>query len=261
MPTLLRRMTGRSAKTAPEETAPEETPEKAGADETTDAAVEETKAAVRAPAEEDAETTDEADAERAGETSAEHASEDEAEPETEASGSGESTVRRRAGAFRRLPRPAIQVLGLLVAVALVLSVAVGVLAFKVAAEQAAEEAGPKAMKQAKSSIQQVLSYDYRTIESDLAKGKSLATGDFRKEWERDAPRLLQVAQENKTVLQTVPMSAAVSSATEDQVVVLVFATQASTTAEDSRTKLGTPRLRVTMRLVEDKWLISRLQRL
>lgn len=247
MPTLLRRMTGKSAKAAPEETEAKTPVEEI--DETAEEKDADAGEAVRAPAKAAAEEDSDDD------------SGDSSEDETEASGSGESTAGRPGGAVRRLPRPAIQVLGLLIAVALVLSVAVGVLAYNVAGEQAAEEAGPKAMNQAKSSVQQLLSYDYRTIESDLENGKSLTTGDFRKEWERDAPRLLQVAQENQTVLQTVPMSAAVSSATEDEAVVLVFATQASTTAKDTRTKLGTPRLRVTMRLSGDKWLIARLQRL
>lgn len=248
MPTLLRRMTGKSAKAAPEETEAKTPVEEI------DETAEETDA-------EDAEKAVEAPADASAEEDSDEGSDADPEEETEASGSGESTARRPGGAARRLPRPAIQVLGLLIAVALVLSVAVGVLAYNVAGEQAAEGAGPKAMNQAKSSVQQLLSYDYRTIESDLANGKSLTTGDFRKEWERDAPRLLQVAQESQTVLQTVPMSAAVSSATEDEVVVLVFATQASTTAKDTRTKLGTPRLRVTMKLAGDKWLIARLQRL
>lgn len=250
MPTLLRRMTGKSAKAAPDETEAKTVEE-----------IEETEETDAGDAEKAAEAPAKAAADKDSGKDADDDAEGGSEEETEASGSGESTARRPGGTARRMPRPAIQVLGLLIAVALVLSVAVGVLAYNVAGEQAAEEAGPKAMNQAKSSVQQLLSYDYRTIESDLENGKSLTTGDFRKEWERDAPRLLQVAQENQTVLQTVPMSAAVSSATEDEVVVLVFATQASTTAKDTRTKLGTPRLRVTMRLSGDKWLIARLQRL
>lgn len=149
----------------------------------------------------------------------------------------------------------IQVTALVVAIAL----AVGAW-FLAHRETAAVESAEDAMASAEQRVPNLLSYDVETLEADVARAKDQTTGDFRDDY---AEILDDVVVPNATkgrVVTTASVTAAgaVPGDDEDEVVVLVFLTQSTTTGNGAPTVSGS-RVDVTMTRVDGDWLISNLK--
>lgn len=119
-----------------------------------------------------------------------------------------------------------------------------------------------ALGAAKSSVQAVLSYDYRSISSDIATARSDTTGVFARQYAGTASRLLAEAKQVKAIVQATVGSAGVVSASPDNVVVLLFVDQASVRQDrgqkSPQTRIDQSRVRVTMTRVGNRWLVSDL---
>jgi Mce-associated membrane protein len=120
----------------------------------------------------------------------------------------------------------------------------------------------QAMAAAKSSVQAILSYDYRSISSDIATAKSDSTGVFARQYAGTASRLLAEAKQVKAIVQATVGSAGVVSAGPGTVVVLLFVDQASVRQDHGQkspqTRIDQSRVRVTMTKVGNRWLVSDL---
>ena len=126
----------------------------------------------------------------------------------------------------------------------------------------AERARSAAAAAAKQAVETVLSYDYRTIDDDIANARDDATGEFAAQYAASADQLAAQASQTKAIVQATASQPAVVAADGDQVVVLLFVDQASVKqladAGSPTTRIDQSRVRVTMSRTGDRWLISQL---
>lgn len=125
--------------------------------------------------------------------------------------------------------------------------------------------GKQAMTAARSAAQQVLSYDYRSIATDIKRAQDDATGSFAKQYSSTASQLLAQAKQQRAIVQATVGAGGVVSATTHDVVVLLFVDQASVrqpaAQKSPTTRIDQSRVQLTMTRSGDRWLISRLQAL
>jgi Mce-associated membrane protein len=125
-----------------------------------------------------------------------------------------------------------------------------------------ERARSAAAVAAKQAVETVLSYDYRTIDDDIANARADATGEFAEQYAASAEQLADQAGQTRAIVQATASQPAVVAAEGDQVVVLLFVDQASVKQLDDAaspaTRIDQSRVRVTMSRVGDRWLISQL---
>lgn len=173
------------------------------------------------------------------------------------------TVARRsstlAGGGTRLAR---QVLVVLALVALALSAAVFTLLRQVREVSATQQASTQALSAARTAAQDILAYDYRTIDADISRAANDTTGVFRKQYEDTAVKLVKPqATAQQTIVQAAVRAASVEDASPDRVVVLMFVDQATTRASDPTPRLSQDRVRMTLVKVDGRWLVSKIDAL
>lgn len=171
--------------------------------------------------------------------------------------------RARAGALaaaERVPvrarRSSSLVLAALVVLALAAAVLVGWWGHQL---RRADDDARAAVEEATTHTQQLLSYDSRSLDADLARGRSLVTGDFAAQYAKTAAELIGPttrAQEITTI--AVVVRAALVSAGPDRVETLLYVNQATTSKADPTPRPTTSQIRVTLDRVGDRWLISDL---
>jgi Mce-associated membrane protein len=119
-----------------------------------------------------------------------------------------------------------------------------------------------ALRAARTSVHTILSYDYRTITTDIANAKADSTGVFAGQYASTAKQLLSEASQVKAIVQATVGSAGVVSASGDNVVVLLFVDQATVRKTPGKatptTRIDQSRVRVTMTRVGGRWLVSDL---
>jgi Mce-associated membrane protein len=119
-----------------------------------------------------------------------------------------------------------------------------------------------ALAAAKSEVRTIMSYDYRSIDADIAAAEADTTGVFSHQYAGTAHDLLSQARQLRAIVQATVGSAGVVSASPDAVVVLLFVDQASVrqTPGDKTptTRIDQSRVRVTMTNVNGHWLVSAL---
>ena len=162
------------------------------------------------------------------------------------SGSAERTGRRRW----------VAPLAALVAALAVLGVVAGVSLRGPGAQEAAQRA---AASQARTSIEQMLSYNYKTIDRQASQVEGLLTGSFRAEFTTAMDQEIKpLAVKNQTVVQARVSDVGVMSATPTRVKVLAFVNQAKVGADQKQPAVDQNRVIATMSKVGDRWLVSRV---
>jgi Mce-associated membrane protein len=115
---------------------------------------------------------------------------------------------------------------------------------------------------AKIAVPTILSYDYRSIGSDIAKAKAVETGVFAKQYTQVAQPLLAQARRIKAIVQATVGSAGVVSEDHDNVVVLLFVDQATVRQDRNQpapqTRIDQDRVLATMTKVNGRWFVSAL---
>ncbi|MDX6288157.1 MAG: Mce-associated rane protein [Frankiales bacterium] len=124
-----------------------------------------------------------------------------------------------------------------------------------------EDARTDAVTAAKTSVIEILSYDYRSLDKDIAAAKGRSTGAFLAEYSSTASRLLAQAKQLKAVVQASVASTSVVSSSSGRVVVLAFVDQATVKAGDKQTRIDQNRVRMTMQKVKGRWLVAQLDAL
>lgn len=175
-----------------------------------------------------------------------------AEPEGEGTAEPEGEAAPRTVRLADLRAPVIALVLALVAFALV-----GVVAFR---DHGARERDARAATAAATgSLEQLLSYDYRTIGDQAQKNAGLLTGAFRTEYGTTMEQTIApVAEKEKAVVQARASEAGVMGQTPDTVTVEVFVNQAKTAEGDDQPSVDQNRVIATMTRVGDRWLISGL---
>lgn len=114
---------------------------------------------------------------------------------------------------------------------------------------------------AKSEIADVLSYSYKTQKQDVAQGLADSTGQFKGQFQTTLEPVLQSSAmtQQQITNKTVVASAAPLRTSGDQVVVLVFIGQQTTSKSNTKGQTSTGRIEATMQKVNGKWLISQFE--
>jgi Mce-associated membrane protein len=150
----------------------------------------------------------------------------------------------------------VPALAALVASLAVLGVLVGVSLRDTAGQQAAKRA---AVSQARTSVEQMLSYNYRTIDGQAARIETLLTGPFKSEFTSAMDTQIKpLAVKNQTVVQAKVSDVGVMSASPSTVRVLVFVNQAKVGADQKTPAVDQNRVIATMSKVGDRWLVSKV---
>ena len=125
-----------------------------------------------------------------------------------------------------------------------------------------EKGRDAALAAARVAARDILSYDYRTLDADIAKAKAETTGLFAQQYAGTSGTLLAQAKQLRAIVQATPSNPGIVSASDDEVVVLMFVDQASVKQLSSQksptTRIDQSRVRMTMTQVGGKWKVSQL---
>jgi Mce-associated membrane protein len=145
----------------------------------------------------------------------------------------------------------------LVAVLALLGTVAGVSLRNPAAQARTDRA---AASQARTSIEQMLSYNYKTIDAQAAQIEALLTGPFKGEFSAAmAKDITPLAVKNQTVVQAKVSDIGVMSSSATTVKVLAFVNQARVGTDQKQPVVDQNRVIATMSKVGDRWLISKVE--
>jgi Mce-associated membrane protein len=124
---------------------------------------------------------------------------------------------------------------------------------------AARQAGLEASRDAAAVL---LSYDYRTLDKDFSAGKAVTTGAFRTEYATSTSKVVApVAKEKKAVVKAEVVTAGIVRASPDTVVTIVYVNQVTTSTLQTGPKVDLSRVRMTLKHVSGRWLVSKVEAL
>jgi len=151
-----------------------------------------------------------------------------------------------------------------VAAAMCLPASVGVvlLAGKASATADEDDARHGALEAAARIARDVLSYDYRTIDGDIARARAETTGEFARQYATAVDQLSAQSKQTQAIVQARVRDTGIVSATADRVVVLVFTDQVSIIrppgAASPTTRVIPGTVQLTLTKVGDRWRVSEL---
>jgi Mce-associated membrane protein len=171
---------------------------------------------------------------------------------------GDSRPRGRSWAF-------VITVTLVAVLAAVLAVLVAVAYLRLRDMRDGESAGVEALAAARAYAPDMLSYDYRTIDADLARARGYATGDLAAHYGELARVLAPTVRRQQTVQQAVVAAVAVESATPDRVQVLLFMNMGTTKVlpgeKQPQKQVIQNRARFVLVRGDGRWLVSELSTL
>jgi Mce-associated membrane protein len=163
-----------------------------------------------------------------------------------------------AGATRTGRRPDWVLLAAgVLTLALVLTA--GLVALRARAADRTETARSAAEAAAESDAVDLLSYDYRHLDRDFARARSHLTGRFVADYTTTTQHTVRpLAPQVHAVVKATVASSSVVRASENQVVVLLFVNQTTTSTRLSAPRTDLNRVRITMTRVGDGWKVSKV---
>jgi Mce-associated membrane protein len=172
----------------------------------------------------------------------------------------------RAGgpsASERLIRAALSVWRPVVAASLVIAAiaaAVGVYFFQYRPAQQTDDAAQRQVVQAASDgVVAAVSYSYDHLDRDIARAKSLSSGEFLAYYTKFSEEFIApAAKKGQLTAKAKVLRAAISEMHPDSAVVLVFINQDTASKEKPEPLTTASSVLVTMAKVEGSWLISKL---
>jgi Mce-associated membrane protein len=171
----------------------------------------------------------------------------------------EATTEQLEMAALGLPRRSLTTWLVLALTAVLIAVAIaGVLLRRENnADADVDAARAQASLAATESVAELFSYDYRTIAQDLPERAALLTGDFADAYdELVTTQVIPAASKQKLVTRTDVAVAAVISAQEDEVRLLLFLNQTSGKAGSDLPVLAGSRVEVEMKRVDGSWRVA-----
>ena len=187
------------------------------------------------------------------------AGEDTAVEDTAGEAAAVTTAERpaRAGRFSpRLPLPVTITVAAVLVVALAAAVAFGAL---LARKAATDRSGAEALATAKAYAITVTSYDYQNLDRNFADVLDGATGEFKDQYSGASQTLRQLIANAKATAKGTVLGAGISSASTDQVVVVVFVDQLITNAATAQPRIDRNRVEMTLATHDGRWLVSKLE--
>ena len=156
---------------------------------------------------------------------------------------------------------------LLVVLCLVLALATGFAWWR--AVDPAQEAAPDGvitssgardagMQAATKLTQQVLSYDWKTLDKDVEAAEAVLTPSFRAEYSKAMTGVKAQTVKNQVKLTASVVATSIVSATEKKVVALVFVNQLTTAKGTENQRLDQNRVLVTLTRNDGEWRVSKM---
>lgn len=152
-------------------------------------------------------------------------------------------------------RFAVPIVALIAIVAIAAAV---ILAWQLHRKQAVDDASAAALAAARAYAVTLTSVDSGNLDRDFTAVLDGSTGEFRDMYTRSSGQLRTLLQDNKATGKGVVLEAAVKSASESEVEVLLFIDQTVTNAASTDPRVDRSRVLMTMRLVDGRWLASRV---
>jgi len=151
-------------------------------------------------------------------------------------------------------------LGTWTALLLLVVIGVGLLGWQRHLHNQAEEARQQATEAATAAVPDVLSYNYRTIDDDLARAKTHLTGDFARQFGQLTSQIVapQAVQGQITTRAEIAATSVVE-ADRNRVVELLFVNQTTQGLNLPQPRVDGSRLVLTMEKVNNQWLIQNLE--
>ena len=113
---------------------------------------------------------------------------------------------------------------------------------------------------ARASIEQMLSYNYKTIDAQAAQIETLLTGSFKAEFTSAMDKEIKpLAVKTQTVVEAKVSDIGVMISTGSTVRVLAFVNQARVGVDHTTPAVDQNRVIATMSKVGDRWLISKVE--
>ncbi|MBP2704884.1 hypothetical protein JOL79_13770 [Microbispora sp. RL4-1S] len=123
-----------------------------------------------------------------------------------------------------------------------------------------DRAAESALAAARALVPDLLSYDYRTVDRDLARARGRTTGRLTDDYTRLAQTIPPDARHRQTVRQAVVAAAGVESATPEEVRILVFVNTVTSRVEPGsatpRQQVAQGRVRLVLVTDGDGWRAS-----
>ena len=120
-------------------------------------------------------------------------------------------------------------------------------------------AGRAALEAARNYAVILTTVDAKDIDSNYKQALDGATGEFKDEYSQGSAQLRQILIDNKARGKGIVVDAAVKSATTTKVEVLLFADQSITNAVNPSPRIDRNRVQMTMELVDNRWLASKVE--
>jgi Mce-associated membrane protein len=138
-----------------------------------------------------------------------------------------------------------------------LVVTAGLLGTRANDQGAVDRARDRALAAARTEAQAFLSYDYRTLDADFAKARGGLTGRFAGEYATTTQKVVRpTATQYKAQVKAEVISLGVVDARADQVVVIAFVDQTTTSSRLAGPKVDANRVRLTLVPVRGEWKVS-----
>ncbi|MDM4139705.1 MULTISPECIES: Mce protein [Mycobacterium] len=122
-----------------------------------------------------------------------------------------------------------------------------------------EVAAAQALAAAKKYILTLTSVDTNAIDKNFTDVLDGSTGEFKDMYTKSSAQLRQTLIDNKAAAHGSVIEAAVQSATEDKVDVVLFVDQSVSNGSAPAPQLDRSRVRMTMEKVDGRWLASRVE--
>lgn len=171
---------------------------------------------------------------------------------------GRLAIGRRFGRLSMLSRATtittLVLLGLLLGGSVV---ATGWLEHDVSDHRAVAAAVREARDSAQTRVPKVLSYDFHTVDAEFSTTPQNLTGKFRDDFGKlGASVIIPAAHRDSIVTKATVVGTAVVSSGKDEVTLLMFLNQETTSTKYQGPRLDGSRVRVTMARASGTWLIS-----
>jgi Mce-associated membrane protein len=137
---------------------------------------------------------------------------------------------------------------------------VGVLVGAQRHQAAQDAAGAQALAVARTAAVTLLSYDHRHLGADFAAGAALTAPPFRDQYARTTSQAVQqVATQTQATVVAQVAAAGVQQAGRDQVTVLLFVNQTTTSNRLQRPQVDQNRVEMTLVRSGGRWLVSQVR--
>jgi Mce-associated membrane protein len=159
------------------------------------------------------------------------------------------------------PWRSVPVLALLLTTVLMV-VANGFVWYQVHQHSTVDDARRAGLEASRDAARVLLSYDYRTLSKDFSTGRSLTTGEFAKKYAETTTKVVTpVATKQKAVVKAEVVTAGVVRASTSTVVTIIYVNQVTTSSLSTAPKVDLSRVRMTLRHVGGRWLVSNVEAL